>query len=264
MSRLRKSDAKTLFRDIVIQKNLKCLIPKDKVLSNYNNKRQFVSMLIDTMKANGMAVLQAEEDADYSIVKTALDYTKEGQPTVILGDDIGLLIIMTDLCKPGRLYESVKNIYFCKWSKDETKICYFSHESLNYTFVRKFALFAHAFGGCDTTCATYVKGKEKPFKVINEDPSLRKDIELFYQPDANATDILPLMYQFTIKTYSGTGTTDLVDYRYCHIKKSTQANEFKLETSPPTIEAAEQQVFRIYYQIQKWMGNDALDPLKWG
>lgn len=32
---------------------------------------------------------------------------------------------------------------------------------------------------------------------------------------------------------------------------------------PPTFEAAQQHLFRVYYQIQKWLGNE-LNPLDWG
>jgi len=37
----------------------------------------------------------------------------------------------------------------------------------------------------------------------------------------------------------------------------------KLNLLPPTFEAAQQHLIRVYYQVQKWLCNE-LNPLDWG
>ena len=38
----------------------------------------------------------------------------------------------------------------------------------------------------------------------------------------------------------------------------------KVEALGPTLDAAQQYVCQIYHQIQEWIGDNGLDPLKWG
>lgn len=46
-------------------------------------------------------------------------------------------------------------------------------------------------------------------------------------------------------------------------KYVTKNKAVNLSTLPPTSSAAQQHLFRVYYQVQTWFGNE-LDPQEWG
>ena len=47
------------------------------------------------------------------------------------------------------------------------------------------------------------------------------------------------------------------------IAKKKLSTSFQLASLPPTSAAAEQHSYRVYLQVQEWLGN-CLDPTKWG
>lgn len=46
-------------------------------------------------------------------------------------------------------------------------------------------------------------------------------------------------------------------------KKCLKSTTFKLESLPPTIAAAKEHIFRVYLQVQQWLGNE-LSATDWG
>lgn len=55
----------------------------------------------------------------------------------------------------------------------------------------------------------------------------------------------------------------LNEHRFENFKRSTSRASFQLENLPPTEGAAKQHGFRVYLQLQKWLGND-YDLTQWG
>lgn len=55
----------------------------------------------------------------------------------------------------------------------------------------------------------------------------------------------------------------LNDLRYLHFSKAKVKSNFAFESLPPTEGAAQQHAFRVYYQLQLWLGN-SLNPKQWG
>ena len=54
------------------------------------------------------------------------------------------------------------------------------------------------------------------------------------------------------------------NYRYsCFIKAVSKSKPVKLNSLPPTHDAAQQHFFRVYFQVQKWLVN-VLNPKEWG
>ena len=49
-----------------------------------------------------------------------------------------------------------------------------------------------------------------------------------------------------------------------HFNKAKIKSTFALETLPPTERAAKQHAFRVFYQVQCWLGNTTLKPTDWG
>jgi len=66
--------------------------------------------------------------------------------------------------------------------------------------------------------------------------------------------------------FGGKQTNSLDDLRYIRYNKEvtkTLSSKFNLATLPPTSAAASQHSFRVYLQVQQWLGNN-LDPTEWG
>ena len=53
------------------------------------------------------------------------------------------------------------------------------------------------------------------------------------------------------------------DYRFHFYKLLADKSSFKLEKLPPTVAATTQHSYRVYFQLQVWLGKN-LDPTKWG
>lgn len=55
----------------------------------------------------------------------------------------------------------------------------------------------------------------------------------------------------------------LNEHRFQHFKRSTSRSSFSLESLPPTEGAAKQHGFRVYLQLQAWLGNE-MEVIDWG
>ena len=113
----------------------------------------------------GAEVIKASEDADIIIVNTAINKSAEYKAVKIVGEDTDLLVLLTQYCG------NISNVYLEKRvKKKQSKTVYktvYSPENFSYPKLKKIIAFLHAFAGCDTTSAFYLKGKEKIFKVMN-------------------------------------------------------------------------------------------------
>ncbi|GBM40097.1 hypothetical protein AVEN_246006-1 [Araneus ventricosus] len=98
-----------------------------KFLTNYKNKQILINILCVKFQKEGFVVKQAEEDADYLIIKSTLEIEKGSQCFVVVGED------WFDIA---------------------------SH-------IRENILFLHAFSGYDTTSARFRQGKKKFINVLN-------------------------------------------------------------------------------------------------
>ncbi|GBN72923.1 hypothetical protein AVEN_262301-1 [Araneus ventricosus] len=67
---------------------------QDNFLSNYKNKQRLINLLCVNFEKEGFVVKQAEEDANYLIIKSVLEIEKRSQRVVVVGEDIDLLVIM--------------------------------------------------------------------------------------------------------------------------------------------------------------------------
>ncbi|GBM65460.1 hypothetical protein AVEN_117306-1 [Araneus ventricosus] len=80
--------------------------------SNYSLGKQAKVYKCVKFRKGGFIVKQAEEDADYLIIKSALEIAKRSQYVVVVGEDIDLLVIMAApinsenifFLKPGRVF----------------------------------------------------------------------------------------------------------------------------------------------------------------
>lgn len=138
----------------------------EKFFSNENNKREFIKSLSEKLVKKGYYVHQAVEDADTMIIKTAIDKANSYSTIIIVGEDIDLLVLLTDYASEK------KNIFFRKEGKGKIQSQLYSADSFIIPDLKKYIPFIHAFCGCDTTSAFYRQGKGKLVKLLNK----RKDL----------------------------------------------------------------------------------------
>ena len=127
-------------------------------------------------------------------------------------------------------------------------------------------LFAHAMTGCDTTSAIFKKGKVRGLKILQHNKELRDGVKIFNQKDASKQTIKDAGERFILKLY-GSNSKSLNQLRYFMynriVAKKDLNTSFQLASLPPTSATAEQHSYRVYLQIQEWLGN-SLDPRNWG
>lgn len=103
--------ARKLCPDIEFDLNMTCPVSQDKFFFNESNKKRFIGHLKTKLEELGFSTYQAYEDADTLIVETAIKISSDIKPTIIVAEDIDVLVIFISKVKEN------KNIYFWKASK---------------------------------------------------------------------------------------------------------------------------------------------------
>lgn len=125
-------------------------------------------------------------------------------------------------------------------------------------------LFLHAMSGCDSTSALFNQGKVNFLKTLSKNANLETDINKFFDPTAHPKDIFIAEEKFLVALYGGNHlTTSLNKLRYNQYVKSAYKASSNTAFIPPTEAAAQQHAFRVFHQVQQWIGNN-LDPEQWG
>ncbi|CAC5369996.1 unnamed protein product [Mytilus coruscus] len=83
---------------ITFTRDMPLRIKKETFLLNQSNKQRFVEILMDTFQEHSVEAIQAKEDADLLIVKTAVEKSNR-QEVVIYGEDTDLLILLCHLAE---------------------------------------------------------------------------------------------------------------------------------------------------------------------
>lgn len=238
-------------------------IPQNVFLVNSKNKEQFVSFLIKELNNEGFETMSCNEDADTFIIEKALmkrfDLEVKNE-VIIVGQDIDLLILLTHC---GYLYE--EPVYFLKPKIGKQPEKYFTQHSFKHPELKNTILFIHAFAGCDTTSAFAGVGKKKIISILLKYPKLKKDVKEFYNSDAS-TPVLNAIGQSTIRALYGFDPNkdlELSKVRFNRFIKRTNKTACKLVDLPPTKEAANLHIARVYLQMQKWLKND-VEPKYFG
>ncbi|GBM24356.1 hypothetical protein AVEN_202339-1 [Araneus ventricosus] len=137
------------------------LCPQEKFLSNDKDKQRLINMLYVKFQKEGFVMKQAEEDADYLIIKSTLEIEKVSQCVVVVGEDIVLLVIMT-------ASTNFENIFFLQPGRGKAEDTLYCAETLNIVpHIRDNILFLRAFSDCHTTSALFRQWKKKFINVLN-------------------------------------------------------------------------------------------------
>lgn len=232
-------------------------LKKQEFLSNDDNKH----MLVEGLKLAGFDVHNAQGDADVLIVQMAVTAALK-QRTVLVGDDTDLLILLLHLYQQGELYFT-----------SPKKLPSSSHRFLNIEHARDVLgedvssniLFTHAMLGCDTTSRVFGVGKGVSLRLVRESDSFRVQASIFQKQSATKDEIAAAGERAMILIYKGGETDSLNDLRlkrfYAKVTESKTA--IHPHNLPPTSSSAMFHSFRVYHQVQEWMGN-SLPPEEWG
>lgn len=236
-------------------------LTKAKFLSNIANKKKFVDFLTSFLNSNNINVQIAREDADILIVKTAIQIKERtNNQVIVIGNDTDLFVIMIALTP------EYSNLDFCKVSSGKKPYTFYSTSA--HIKMKSFILFAHAFGGCDTTSAIFRKGKKSILNLLQKEEALQDACQYFYYAHSTTDTIYGAAEQFIFSLYKQNKSTkaasidqlryDLFTSTVAHAKK-----ELSLAVLPPTPSSLRQHAYRVFYQIQEWLGNE-LNPEEWG
>ncbi|KAJ8671110.1 hypothetical protein QAD02_002369 [Eretmocerus hayati] len=247
-------------REVQFQPGMKVPLSKQKFLGNEKNKNRLISMLMPKLKDAGFTCVQAEEDADIDIVRTAIVMSRGMHiPTMIVGEDIDLLVILTQLTL------ITDNVYFFKPGRSKIPDRFFSCQSFHPEALTHLVAFFHAFCGCDTVSSIYGKGKNAIVKLFENKPELVPLAESFYSRDIERQKLIDDGIKIMARFYDPDGlSNDLDEIRYHFFKAKTTKLTFELEILPPTNKAAKQHILRTYLQVQIWMGNKTIKATDFG
>lgn len=132
------------------------------------------------------------------------------------------------------LDSSRQNVYFQKSGRGNAPSSLYSPASS--TLSPQGLLFLHAVSGCDTTSAPYGMGKKRVCSLFNRTPSLSHT-----HTDRRGRGKIP------------GGPVR----RECYLRSLPQVVKpmrFQLAKLPPTSDAAKYHSFRVYHQVQAWLG----------
>ena len=123
-------------------------VPRDRLLSNQENKSKMIMLISQHLRATGLEVLQARADADTLIVRSALSSAREGHNSIVIGEDTDLPVLLTALTCP----ES-ENTFMLMLGRAGAPPRVFDVSSLGQKMQGKanVILVFYAFSGCDTT-----------------------------------------------------------------------------------------------------------------
>lgn len=243
---------------VMFEKEMTITVNQAKFLSNDKNKSRLISFLTNHLVEAGIAVKQASEDADRLIATTAVDQLTHHEKVAVVGQDVDLLVLLVALTPAD------KDIHFIKQGSGKVATTAFSTQA--HRHLKDVILFSHAFTGCDTTSAIYDKGKRTFLNIVQKNKSLTQHAEVFDNPNAAKNDIKEAGERLMLALYGANKKESSINFfRYKRLAASAAwlNTAVRLSQLPPTAGATEEHVWRVYFQVQQWLGND-LNPCDWG
>lgn len=149
---------------------------QDSFLRNGNNKQKLIDILKPLFEKAGVKVTQAERDADYLIVRTAVELSNNGKTVTVVSEDTDIVILLIHysqhdnmfLLRPGKVAKAdrITNIM-----QLQTKLGHLRH----------CILFLHALSGCDTTSFIFKKSKKYCLQLLRKDVNLCNSLKIFLE-----------------------------------------------------------------------------------
>ena len=180
---------------------------KENFLSNSDNKQNFIDLLCETFKANGIDCVNAPADADVMIAKKGIEYARE-TVTYVIGEDTDVLVLLCHYAE-----RRMNDLYF-KSSKEGEKCWHINSvaEALSESICRVLPV-VHALCGCDTTSRLYGIGKGAALRKVREDNGFLKCIEAFCCQSESKDAISSAGEKALVYLYGGKGNDTLDELR---------------------------------------------------
>lgn len=168
--------------DIKVNSSNKVYSNQEAFLTNKHNKEQFIHQLSNHLRDEGHEVINCIEDADTSIVSTALVIAKSN-PVTVIADDADIIFMLVYHFEDG-----MSDIYF---KSNKVGRCWNVRDIVNSIgpVIKSFILFVHAWLGCDTTSFIYDQGKTSIIKKILNSAKLRELCTVVANPVATAEEV---------------------------------------------------------------------------
>ncbi|GBN12247.1 hypothetical protein AVEN_262782-1 [Araneus ventricosus] len=207
-------------------------------------------MLSVKFQNEDFVVKQAEEYADYLIIKSALEIEKRSQCVMVVGEDIDFLVIIA-------ASTNSENVFFLKPGRGKTEDALYYAATLNIALqIRDNILFLYAFSGYHI--CSFQAGEE-----IYQCSELQQVVNIFRDENACPDDINEAGEKVLIALYGRKKSEETRDSLIFKLfQKSLVKNNFILVFLPPTTAAAREHSLRAYLQVQHWSGF-AKRPLDW-
>ena len=160
----------------------KVTIKQDLFLTSSLNKARLIKLLSTYLIAAGNEVVNCKEDADTYIVKCALEKSKCGIKVNVVADDTDVALLL--------LYHWEDNMADVTITSEKSKTTFSIRGSLEPLMtIKPYLLVVHAWTGCDTTSAVYLKGKISFLKKIEASVHLRNLLDVLKRKDSDQFDI---------------------------------------------------------------------------
>ena len=179
-------------------------------LSNERNKQNFIDLLAGSLQSNGYTVVQSEDDADIDIVSTVINIASEGKNVTLVGADTDLLILLLYMWN-----ESMGHIIMkCEGTRKHPEVTRNIRELAKCVpDLCSYLTFIHAFGGCDTTSATFGVGKMAIMKQVEKKKIARQVASVFLSPESTQENIGEQGAKLFVMLYGGKTTDTLNELR---------------------------------------------------
>lgn len=247
--------------DLLFEDYMTPNVSQAKFLTNAKNKSRLIQRLSRVLLDHGYSITQCKEDADRSIVHTALPmFVSETTSHIVISDDVDVLTLL--------LHHSESSNVFMLRSFGTIKMIHVGSLQRSLGMSTKTILFLHAFSGADKTNSFYNKSKSSALNVVKKNTKLADQLQVFYDPSANIEQLFIVGELFALKLYGAPVSVRCINqYRYIKFNqinaRKALNKEFQLASLPPTKMALQQHILRVYFQVQEWCGN-SLNPLTYG
>jgi len=126
--------------EVRVEEELLMNTTKKAFLLNIANKQHFINILADKLQKQGIDVTKCSADADYDIVKVALEYAVISN-TVVIGEDTDLLVLLS------HYYRSTGNSVHLESEsrKKQSQLIYSNYSrNLEKTYARTYYSYMHS------------------------------------------------------------------------------------------------------------------------
>ena len=234
---------------------------QDRYLSSKENKSAFIKFLTPFLCDAGVKVKICKDDADCFVVKEALTNANHNEgPVLVVADDTDIFVMLLYHWK-----SSLKDIVFLS---ERSQSAWSISKSQKYiTDLKEHLLFLHSFSGCDTTSATYSKGKGGWIKAIRKSTPMKNASRIISNKLSSPGEVGAAAVNAFEAIYNGKSGQGLTKLRYVKYMEMACKGIISPEKLPPTEHVAYYHGLRAHYQVMVWMaaGDDCLlNPTDWG